>query len=308
MYRRFSIWISRHLQVLFDTLGRLWKTPVNSTMTILVLAIAMTLPMVLYKIFDSLEAVTADWTSGPKISIFLNTEAEDSPDPVEFGQRLLQNPIIDDVQYISPKQGLEEFANLDGFAEAIEALPSNPLPPLLVVVPATGTDNIAIEELAAELEDMSAVDTAVYDQQWVKRLTAIVKLFQRGVAVLACLMAVGILLVISNTIRLGIINRAAEIEIIDQVGGTHAFIRRPFLYAGAVQCLLGALLAWGLTNITLYILATPVARLALLYESDFRIGWIGPTIALLVVVIAVLLGLIASRFTVDRHLGSLTPG
>ena len=121
-------------------------------------------------------------------------------------------------------------------------------------------------------------------------------------------MAVGILLVISNTIRLGIINRAAEIEIIDQVGGTHAFIRRPFLYAGAVQCLLGALLAWGLTNITLYILATPVARLALLYESDFRIGWIGPTIALLVVVIAVLLGLIASRFTVDRHLGSLTPG
>lgn len=308
MRRRLSIWISRHLQVLFDTLGRLWKTPVNSAMTILVLAIAMTLPMVLYKIFDSLEAVTADWVSGPRISVFLDAEVEDSLDPVEFGQRLLQNPMIEDVQYISPQQGLEEFANLDGFAEAIEALPSNPLPPLLVVVPATGTDNLATRALAAELEQMPQVDTAVYDQQWINRLAAMVKLFQRGVAVLACLMGVGIVLVVSNTIRLGITSRAEEIEIIDQVGGTHAFIRRPFLYSGAVQCLLGALVAWGLTNTTLYVLAKPVSRLAILYESDFSIGWVGAAVALLVVVVAVLLGLIASRFTVDRYLDSLTPG
>lgn len=308
MNRRLSIWISRHLQVLFDTLGRLCKTPVNSTMTILVLAIAMTLPMVLYKIFDSLEAVTADWVSGPKISVFLDAEVEDGLDPIEFGQRLLQNPMIDDVQYVSPQQGLEEFANLDGFAEAIEALPSNPLPPLLVVVPVTGADNFATQALAAELERMPQVDTAVYDQQWVNRLAAMVKLFQRGVAVLACLMGIGIVLVVSNTIRLGITNRAEEIEIIDQVGGTHAFIRRPFLYAAAVQCLLGALLAWGLTNTTLYVLAKPVSRLAILYESDFRVGWVGPAVALLVAVVAVLLGLIASRFTVDRHLDSLAPG
>jgi cell division transport system permease protein len=169
-------------------------------------------------------------------------------------------------------------------------------------------DNLATQALAAELEHMPQVDTAVYDQQWVNRLAAMVKLFQRGVAVLACLMGIGIVLVVSNTIRLGITNRAAEIEIIDQVGGTHAFIRRPFLYAGAVQCLLGALLAWGLTNTTLYGLAKPVSRLAILYESDFRIGWVGPAVALLVVIVAVLLGLIASRFTVDRYLNSLAPG
>ncbi|MGI9316236.1 MAG: permease-like cell division protein FtsX [bacterium] len=309
MNKRFTVWLSRHLQVLFDTLGRLWKTPVSSTMTILVLAIAMTLPMVLYKIFDTLEAMTSDWAGSPRISVFLDTNAEQNNlDPVEFGQQLLQNPIIEDVEYISPQQGLKEFANLDGFGEAIDALPNNPLPPLLIVLPVSGTDNTAIRDLAAELENMLQVDTAVYDQQWVNRLTAIVDLFQRGVIVLACLMGVGIVLVISNTVRLGIINRAAEIEIIDQVGGTHAFIRRPFLYAGAVHCFLGSLLAWGLTNVSLYMLARPVSRLAVLYESDFRIGWAGPSIALFVAAVAVLLGLTASRFTVDRHLGSLTPG
>ena len=307
--RHISIWVSRHLQVLFDTLGRLWKTPVSSAITILVLAIAMTLPMVLYKIFDSLEGVTSDWIGSQRISVFLNTEkGQLNMDPIEIGQRLLQNPMIEDVQYVSPEQGLREFAALDGFAEAIEALPENPLPPLLVVFPATGTDNLATQALAEELESAPFVDTAVYDQQWMNRLAAIVDLLQRGVTVLACLMGIGIVLVISNTVRLGIINRASEIEIIDQVGGTHAFIRRPFLYAGAIQCLLGSLLAWGLTNITLYMLARPVARLALLYESDFRIGWAGSGTALFVSVIAVLLGLLASRFTVDRYLGSLTPG
>ena len=300
--------MSRHLQVLFDTLGRLWKTPVSSAMTILVLAIAMTLPMVLFKIFDSLEAVTSEWVGSPRISVFLYTEAGQSDmDPIEVGQLLLQNPKIEDVQYVSPEQGLEEFAEFDGFVEAIEALPENPLPPLLIVFPATGTDNAATQVLAEELESMSFVDTAVYDQQWVNRLAAIVQLFQRGVTVLACLMGIGILLVISNTVRLGIINRASEIEIIDQVGGTRAFIRRPFLYTGAIQCFLGSLFAWGLTNITLYMLARPVERLALLYESDFRVDWAGVGTALFVTVISVLLGLIASRFTVDRHLGSLTP-
>ena len=307
--KRISVWLSRHLQVLFDTLGRLWKTPVSSTMTILVLAIAMTLPMVLFKIFDSLEAVTSDWVGSPRISVFLGRDgAQLNQDPIEIGQRLLQNPMIEDVRYVSPEQGLEEFVEFDGFAEAIEALPENPLPPLLIVFPATGTDNAATKTLAKELENMPFVDTAVYDQQWVNRLAAIVDLFQRGVTVLAFLMGIGIVLVISNTVRLGIINRASEIEIIDQVGGTHAFIRRPFLYAGAIQCLLGSLLAWGLTNITLYMLARPVARLALLYESDFRIDWAGVGIASFVAVISVLLGLVASRFTVDRHLGSLTPG
>jgi len=309
MPKQISVWLSRHLQVLFDTLGRLWKTPLTSAMTILVLAIAMTLPMVLYKIVDSLESVTANWIDNPRISVFLEsgTDAE-IPDPIEFGQKLLQNPKVEDVQYISPEQGLAEFDNLDGFTEAIEALPSNPLPPLLIVVPATGRDNDATMTLADELESMQGVDTAVYDQQWLNRLAAIVDLIRRGVLVLACLMGIGIVLVISDTVRLGIINRAAEIEIIDQVGGTHAFIRRPFLYSGALHCFFGALFAWGVTNLTLYLLASPVSRLTLLYESDFMIGWISPGIAFVVTAVAVSLGLLASRFTVDRHLRGLKPG
>ncbi len=304
----FTVWGSRHLQVLFDTLGRLCKAPVSSGMTILVLAIAITLPLVMFKIVSSMESITSSWTGEPQISVFLKLDSvEHGLDPVEFGQRLLQNPTIEDVQYISPEQGIMEFAEMPGFNEAIKALPSNPLPPLLVVFPATGQDNTATDELVDQLAQMQEVDAAVYDQEWLYRLSAMIALIQRGVLVLALLMGISILLVISNTIRLGITNRAQEIEIINLVGGTHGFISRPFLYIGAIQCFLGGVLAWSLTNLTLFLLAKPVEQLAALYQSEFQVGWIGPGLAGGVILGAVLLGLIAARLTVNRFLQGLKP-
>jgi len=263
MSEALKVWLVRHLQVLFETLGRLWQTPVASLMTTLVIAIAIALPLVLYQIVLSVDRLSAGWQGAPQISVFLKAEtAEGAVDPLEAGQTLLQNPKVEDVQYISPEEGLLAFSEISGFQSAIEALPENPLPPLLVVFPATGNDNVASNELASQLAELPFVDTAVYDQQWLYRLTAMVNVVKRAVIVLALLMGAGILLVISNTVRLGITNRASEIEIIDQVGGTKSFIRRPFLYIGAIQCLFGALLAWLITSLTLYLLVKPVARLA----------------------------------------------
>ncbi|MBX2868189.1 MAG: permease-like cell division protein FtsX [Acidiferrobacterales bacterium] len=303
-----KVWFARHLQVFFETLGRLWQTPVASMMTTLVIAIAIALPLVLYQIVTSVDRLSADWQGAPQISVFLKTQTENGPiDPIESGQRLLQNPMVEDVQYVSPEQGLEEFSEMSGFQAAIEALPENPLPPLLIVFPATGEDNMASSQLADQLASLPFVDTAVYDQQWLYRLTAMVNVVKRAVVVLAFLMGAGILLVISNTVRLGITNRASEIEIIDQVGGTRTFIRRPFLYIGAIQCLLGTLLAWLVTGLTLYLLENPVAELATLYQSQFSIGYVSVPVVLAVTVCVTLLGVLAARITVDRYLVKLRP-
>jgi len=304
----FKVWLIRHLQVLFETLGRLWQTPVASLMTTLVIAIAIALPLVLFQIVVSVDRLAAGWQGAPQISVFLKSQTDAGPvDPLLSGQTLLQNPMVEDVQYISPEEGLSTFSEMSGFQAAIEALPENPLPPLLVVFPATGNDNIASSELAEQLAGLPFVDTAVYDQQWLYRLTAMVNVVKRAVIVLALLMGIGILLVISNTVRLGITNRAGEIEIIDQVGGTKTFIRRPFLYIGAIQCLFGAILAWFITSLTLFLLVKPVAELAGLYQSTFTIGYVGAMVALSVAACVTILGILAARVTVDRYLVRLKP-
>lgn len=308
MSDRFSVYLSRHLQVFFDTLGRLCSTPLATIMTVLVLAIAMTLPMVLYKIADSLARVTGDWAGAPRISVFIDAQSDGAEvDAVAIGRELLNNPHVEDVEYVSPDQGLAEFSSVSGMAEAIEALPSNPLPPLLVVVPARDLAQSRIAGLVASIEQRSDVDSVVYDQKWLNRIDAMVGVFRHGVMILSVLMGVGILLLIGNTVRLGITHRATEIEILDQVGATHSFIRRPFLYLGAIESLLGGFLAWFSANLTLYLLEQPVAELADLYQSDFAIGWVGPGLGLGVIGSAIILGIAAALVTVNQHLRYVRP-
>ncbi len=304
-----GIWAVRHLQVLFDTLGRLWQAPFASGMTILVLAIALALPLFLFKVVDRLQDMAEGWQGHSEISLFLHMETDGSKvDALSVGQRLLRNPVIEDVRHISPEEGIQELSRTPGLSAAVESLPENPLPPVLVVLPVPDLTVTETEELAGELDALDEVDVAVFDQRWLHRLAGIVELIRRIVIALAVLMGVGVLMVISNTVRLGISNRAAEIEIIDQVGGTRAFIRRPFLYAGAIQCFLGSVLAWLVADLVLFLLSQPIQRLAALYHSEFQLGWVGIQTGFAMIAISVLLGLLASRLTVDHYIRDLGPG
>lgn len=303
-------YLLRHLQVLFDTLGRMWKTPLPTLMTVTMLGIAMALPLVLHKVVDSLAGAAGQWSHRPQVSLFLSIppgDREMDDKAVEFGRRLLQIPAIDDIQYIPPGEAMDEFKRVSGFGAALDDLPENPLPPLLVVYPDPAQEIAKIQQLVAQLAAREEVESASFDQLWLRRLSAILALFKRGVAVLSALMAVGVILIISNTIRLGIAGRADEIEIIDQVGGTRAFIRRPFLYFGALQGLFSALFACAIGNAGLYLLGKPMATLAALYESNFSIEWLDAPLSAGVVLCAALLGWLAARVTVDWRLRQVAP-
>ena len=300
-------WILRHLQVLLDTLGRMWNAPLPTLMTLIMLGVAMALPLVLHKVVDSLAGAAGQWHHRPQISLFLNIppgpdDAGMDATAVAFGHRLLQIPAIEDIEYIPPGEAIAEFKRVSGFGAALDNLPENPLPPLLVVYPDPSQEVAQIQQLVTQLAAFEEVDSASFDQLWLQRLSAILALFKRGVAVLSALMAVGVVLIISNTVRLGIAGRADEIEIIAQVGGTRGFIRRPFLYFGALQGLFGALFACVIGNAGLYLLGKPVATLAALYESSFKIQWLGFSLSAWVALCAALLGWLAARATVDWRL------
>ncbi len=295
----------RHLQVLFDTLGRMWKTPLPMLATLGMLGIAMALPLMLHKLVDNLAAAAQQLHDRPRISLFLATDADGAAadqQAIDFGRELLRIPAIDDIEYISPSAAIDEFTRLSGFGDALDNLPENPLPPLLVVYPAATDDIEKMEVLAAQLAARDEVDGAIFDQQWLRRLAAILALFQRGVTVLAALMMLGVILIISNTVRLGIASRFREIEIIDQVGGSRAFIRRPFLYFGVLQGGFGALLACAIGNFGLWLLGKPTATLAALYGSDFRIDGLDIASTATITAAAAALGWAVARITVDWRL------
>ncbi|HID45126.1 MAG TPA: cell division protein FtsX [Chromatiaceae bacterium] len=302
-----SAWLTRHAQVLLSSLGRLWQRPLGSLMTLLVLGIAIALPLGLHLLVGNLQQLASQWDSGASISVFIrdNTDKKAIDSLIDT---LRSRDSIRDVQHITPEQALEEFRRQSGFTSALELLDDNPLPHVLQIHPQD--TNISSEKLQAflkSLENRPEVELALADLQWVERFQGITHIIQRVALVLALLLSLAVLLIIGNTIRLEIQGRRDEIEIIKLVGGSNAFIRRPFLYEGFWYGLFGSLIALGMILLSGLVLQEPVSHLANLYQSDFRLGRLTATTVLVVVSISVLLGILGAWIAVHQHLGEMEP-
>ncbi len=296
----------RHAQVFFYSLGQLARTPFASLMTIAVIGIALALPSGLYVLIDNVQRVSGGFDSSARISVFLKKSISDSRAEHWTG-RVRKIPGVATAQYISPKEALDEFKRLSGFGDAVDTL-DNPLPGVVLVTPSLSQANEqSLKALVERLKKSSEVDQVQLDFQWVQRLNALLDIARRAATLLAVVLAASVLLIIGNTIRLAVYNRRDEIEVIKLIGGTNAFIRRPFLYSGALQGLFGAMAAWLLIMVSLTLVGGPVADLAGLYGSDFRVRGLNFVAAGALLLAGCLLGWLGSRIAVGRHLSEIEP-
>ena len=301
------VYLLRHLQVFFYSLGVLSRSPFATLMTTAVIGIALALPSGLHVVLQNAQQLSGGWDGAAQISLFLKRTV-----PEEEANRLarqIQNlPEVASVNYISRSEALQEFQRLSGFGDALQALKDNPLPSVLVIHPtANASTPAATEKLLQRLQAYPPVDVAQLDMQWVKRLYVIMELVRRGVVVLAALLALAVLLVVGNTIRLAIQNRRDEIVVMKLIGGTDGFIRRPFLYTGFWYGLFGGVIAWLLVSLSLSILRDPVERLTGLYQSQFELSGLDITTTGVLIGTSILLGLAGSWLAVGRHLRDIEP-
>ncbi|MES9882442.1 MAG: permease-like cell division protein FtsX [Sedimenticola sp.] len=304
---RLDIWVLRHLQVFFSSLGRLTRSPLSTLMTTAVIGIALALPTGLYLLLENVQTLSGGWEGAAGISLFLEQKVSDR-DATRAASKLRLDPAINRIEVITKEDALGEFRNLSGFAGALDALDENPLPAVLIIEPASEhTSPEAAERLLARLQKLPEVAFAQLDLQWVRRFHAITEIAQRGVLVLASLLGLAVLLIVGNTIRLEIQNRHSEIEITKLIGGTDAFIRRPFLYNGLWYGLFGGIIAWLMVTLSVGLLDNPVSRLAGLYHSGFDLSGISFATLLALISGSALLGLTGSWIAVGRHLSEIEP-
>jgi cell division transport system permease protein len=300
-------WLLRHAQMSLSSLGRLSRNPISTAMTAAVIGIALALPSGLHLLVDNVSQLSSTWDGSASISLFLSEGVSDEQADIVRKQVALRADIAE-TRLIDRDQALEEFRRLSGFGEAIDLLDQNPLPAVVLVRPQNSVQSAdAVAALARELQAYREIELAQLDLQWVERLGAITNTIERAVIILAALLAGAVLLIVGNTIRLEIQNRHDEIEVVKLVGGTDAFIRRPFLYEGIWYGLLGAAIGLLLVLSSLYLLDGPVQRLAGLYESDFALAVIDPASLLGVLFGGPLLGLAGAWLAVGRHLAQIQP-
>lgn len=294
-----------HLDTLRESLVRLGRQPFATLLNVVVIGIAMSLPAGFYVGLNNLQAFSRQLSSAPQISIFLALDAG-AADVAAIESRLRAEPAVGRHEFIPRDKALDRLRRSAGLGDVLEDLGANPLPDAFVVT-ARDNDPAALEALRAKAAKWPKVEHVQFDAEWARRLDAALGVGRLLVSLLGALLAVALVAVTFNTIRLQILTRRDEIEVSKLIGATNAFIRRPFLYLGTLQGLAGGLAAWGIVTAASLALNLQLAELATLYGTAFELQTLGPRDSALLLLASGLLGWIGSWLSVSRHLWQIEP-
>jgi cell division transport system permease protein len=303
LWSKFVMFWVHHIRQAMASLGEIWLTPASSLLTVAVLGVSLTLPVTLHLMVKNLQQVNTSVDQAAQISLFLKADTNETQ-IAELIALLQANPEVADVQFIDKSQALAEFTAESGFGDALSYIEDNPLPHVMLVSP-KNTSSVAASALLTTLQQERYVELAKLDIGWLERLDAIVSLVRQVAIAVALLLMVAVLLVVGNTIRLMILNKKDEIEVMKLVGATNSYIQRPFLYTGIWLGFFGGVLTFLIEEVLLWWLKHAIASVTQLYESTFTLQPLSLAELGYLLLVAVGLGFVGSFLAVRRNISQI---
>jgi cell division transport system permease protein len=295
-----NAWLTQHMQAFKLVLRRFKTNKLNTLLICLAIGVTLALPSMLYTVLDSVSNLASNVKTESQISVFLTTDhSEDTIGSIKAA--LEENDSIKNFRFVSKEDALTKLQAADVNNEVLNSLENNPLPDAFFVEP-NSLDASSIENLQKELRQLEGVEDVQVDGAWMKRLNYLVLLGKQAMLILASLLALLLIAVIGNTIRMQILTQQAEIDLSRLIGATNSFIRRPFLYAGALYGLLGGLFALLITFTIIYLFNRSIAPIAAEYKSNFLLSLPSATSCVVICVISLLLGLVSAYLAVSKSL------
>jgi cell division transport system permease protein len=300
-----NAWLRQHGRSLAATLRRLARSPGATALNALAIGVALALPLGAWVVLANAERLAGHAAGDPQLAVFMATDAARA-DAARVEAAVASAPGVRRHRFVGKDEALAGLKQADGVRDVAAMLGFNPLPDAVIVDLVPG-NSAAVEELATELRNLPRVALVELDALWLQRLDALLRLGAVAVILLAGLLAVGMIAVTFNTVRLQIVTQQAEIEVSRLIGATTAYIRRPFVWQGTVTGLAGGLVALGLVAGSIHVLNGEVARLAATYGSGFRLALppVGDLVACLA--LAGALGWVGAYLSVSRHLYGIQP-
>lgn len=294
------IWFSQHMQALNLVLRRFKNNRVNTLLICLAIGVTLALPSILYVVLDSVNGLANNVKTDSQVSVFLSTDH--SKDTItDIKAALEKNQAIKSFKFVSKQDALANLQAADANNEVLNSLENNPLPDAFFVEP-NQLDAANMASLQADLRQLEGVDEVVVDGAWLRRLNYLVLLGKQAMLIITSLLAFALVAVIGNTIRMQILTQQAEIDLSRLIGATKSFIRRPFLYAGALYGLFGGLFALFITFLVIYLFNRSIVPIAAEYESNFLLSSPNLSTCATISVVSLLLGLASAYLAVSKSL------
>jgi cell division transport system permease protein len=292
-------WLTHHLHSLKIAAQRFRDAPLATLLTILVIGVAVAMPSGLYVLLSNLDRAAGGVKPQIELTLFLKTDVPESTSKALAADLTKQSDIAG-VVFISKTEGIRKL-EAAGLSDITAGLPENPLPDTLVLTPKE-TSPEALDTLYNRLTKLDSVQQVVMDADWVKRLTALMGLGKNLVLLLAALFGLALAAITANTIRLQIYAQQDEIEVAQLIGATDRFIRRPFLYYGGIQGLVGGIAGWLILLLGSTLIESSVAQVAAAYGASFTLNSLSLAELIPLLGLSTLLGWLGAYFSVNQAL------
>lgn len=297
--------LSRHFGLLSSTLRRLACTPFSSLLNITVIGIALSLPVGGYVLLKNVQSLSARFAGEAQISVFLHNHVGKA-EIAKISQRLKAHDAIESIEFVPRELALRQLQQSTGLADVIGGLTQNPLPDAFIIHP-VAMETEKLELLRDDLKSWPAFEHVQLDSAWAKRLEAILNFARITLWFLAALFSFALTAITFNTIRLQILTQRTEIEVSHLIGATNAFIRRPFLYFGFIQGLLGGVMAWLIIALCLGILNRHLVELGQLYAAPLALHHLTWQDSLTLLGFSAYLGWLGAWLSSSQHLWQIAP-
>ncbi|PKO47722.1 MAG: ABC transporter permease [Betaproteobacteria bacterium HGW-Betaproteobacteria-22] len=299
-------WLNHHLQALSLVLNRMRHHAWSTFMICLVIGVALCLPSLFYLGVDNLSKLADHMQQDTEISLFLKQDT-DAATIQQIEQQLAKNDAIRHYHLVTKEEAWQQLKvksesnqDLNG---AIHALENNPLPDAFFIQAKSAVPD-ELETLKSALQNISGVEHALLNTEWVKRLATLLNLGEQFIFFIALLLAIVLLVIIGNTVRMQILTQKDEIEVSYLIGATNSFIRTPFLYAGMLYGLLGGLLAVAMMMFIIMTFNYSIADISHLYSSDFSLRLFNTELFITMVTTAAIIGWVGSYLAVSRAIAN----
>jgi cell division transport system permease protein len=300
-----NTWLSHHWHAFFLALRRLAGTPLASLLNITVIGVAFSLPTGIYMLLGNVQNFSGQLSGAPQLSVFLKL-GTDKAAIEKLESHLRQHPQITSFRFISKDKALKQLKQKSELADAVNSLTRNPLPDAFII-DAQSASPETLKQLRTEMLKWPDSEHVQLDSAWVERLNALLKLGQLAILILTALLSFALIVVTFNTIRLQILTKRDEIEVSKLIGATSSFIRRPFLYFGAIQGVAGGTIAWLIVAIVINLINSELTNLAQLYAVDFQLYHISFEDSISLLLFSSWLGWAGSWLSVASHLWQIEP-
>ena len=299
------VWLRHHAFSLSQTMRRFAASPFASLLNALVVGVALALPLGGYVLLGNLQQFAQGLAADAQLSVFLAREAS-KPEIADLDRRLRGISGVSKVAFMGREQALAGLKRAPEMAEVIATLRDNPLPDAFVVT-LTSTAPDLMRRVEEKIKVLPRVANVQTDSAWVQRVGSLLRFGRTAVLLMATLLSFALVAVTFNTIRLQILTQRDEIEVSRLIGATNTYIRRPFIYLGAMQGLFGGVSAWGIVELAVFLLNRDLAGMATLYGTEMSLERLALADSLAVLCFAAALGWLGAMVSVSKHLYKIEP-